>query len=58
LNTIVSDHERQAAELLKSLDPAQVGAAVSKFFAASIGDMAVVFFALRRYLASSCGRVA
>ena len=43
LNTIVSDSERQAAELLKSLDPAQVGAAVSRLFAASIGDMAVVF---------------
>lgn len=43
MNTIVSDSERQAAELLKSLDPAQVGAAFSKLFAASIGDMAVVF---------------
>jgi cytolysin-activating lysine-acyltransferase len=31
-----------ASDVLKSLDPAQVGAAFSKLFAASIGDMVVV----------------
>ena len=37
-----SSHVGLAADVLKSLDPAQVGAAFSKLFAASIGDMVLV----------------
>jgi cytolysin-activating lysine-acyltransferase len=42
VNTIDRDNDRLASNFLKSLDPAQVGAAFSKLFAASIGDMVVV----------------
>jgi len=34
--------DKLIANFLKSLDPAQVGAALSKLFAASVGDMVVV----------------
>ena len=37
-----SNEVRLASDVLKSLDPALVGAAASKLFAASIGDMVVV----------------
>jgi hemolysin-activating ACP:hemolysin acyltransferase len=36
------ENERHTSNFLKSLDPAQVGAAFSKLFAASIGDLVVV----------------
>jgi cytolysin-activating lysine-acyltransferase len=42
LNTVDSDNERLPADVLKSLNPAQIGAAFSKLRAASVGDMVVV----------------
>jgi len=42
LNSINSNNDGLAANVLKSLDSAHVGAAFSKLFAASIGDMVVV----------------
>ena len=42
-NTEAAARPDSAAELLKRLDPAQVGAAVSKLLSAAIGDIAVVF---------------
>jgi hemolysin-activating ACP:hemolysin acyltransferase len=42
VNTVDSNNNILASNFLKSLDPAQVGAAVSKLFAASVGDMVIV----------------
>ena len=39
---MVTDKDSLTSDFLKSLDPAQVGAAFSRLFAASIGDLVVV----------------
>jgi hemolysin-activating ACP:hemolysin acyltransferase len=43
VTTSEATHDGLDPQILKSLDPAQFGAALSKLFAASIGDVVVVF---------------
>ena len=42
MSTVDSNKNRPASDILKSLDPTQIGAAFSKLLAASVGDLVVV----------------